>query len=419
MAKGRAKAIAVASGLALSGATVALLGGCTSSTAVNEVDLDAYEWAIFLSEYRNTGFILRSLSGYVALVRADGSYDLIEHAGMDQGQVSWTEHGINFADAEGDHWITTQGITVIEQDRVELMDGLVTLSDGVTRVGVYNGGFQDDGYREEVVISRPDSTELHELSTVGFYPMISACGDDVYAAYSMTPEDGDARFIFDQIVNDGAVEHTHVRTQKVPFSEFGYFADDAPCAENRIYFLGSFINYDGEQRADDKLLAPYMQSNVGGHKEALALVSVDLATGELALLPLATGNGASLDLASDEDDYSVYDAHSLDDQGNLVWFGGNGVLYRTNVATGRTSVLSDELERDLQPEAPDWLYHFSSDGETATVLVEDTRDPLARPRIVVFDKKTGKITKDVEIKGLKNDVPEAMFLRDIAQRPTT
>lgn len=398
-------------------AATILLNGCSSNGADLELDSGEYEWAVFLSEYRNAGVIPRSLSGYVALIRDDGSYDLMEHEGMDQGQISWTEQGINFADAKGDHWITAQGSTVVEQDRVELMDGLVTLSDGVTRVGVYNGGFQEDGYREEVVISRPDSSERHVLNTVGFYPMISVCEDDVYAAYSMTPEDGDARFIFDQIVEDGAVKHVSVGTHSVPFSEFGYFANDAPCTEERIYFLGNFINYDGEQRVVDELLAPHMQSNAGGNNEALALVSVDSTTGELNWLPLTTENGASLDLESDEDDYSVYDAHSLDDKGNFVWFGGNGVLYRTDVATGRTSVLSDELERDLQPDAPEWLYHFSSDENTATVLVEDAQDPLAQPRIVVFDKTTGQIVKDIQINGLKHDVPGFMILRDIAQKP--
>ena len=93
------------------------------------------------------------------------------------------------------------------------------------------------------------------------------------------------------------------------------------------------------------------------------------------------------------------------------------MLYRTDVATGQTSILSDELERDLQPDAPEWLYHFSSDENTATVLVEDTQDPLAQPRIVVFDKTTGKIIKDIQINGLKHDVPEFMIFRDIAQKP--
>ncbi len=407
----------VAAAMAILVAATTLLSGCSNNSDDHEVDLGDYEWAIFMSEYRNTGLLPRSLIGYVALVRADGSYDLIEHEGMDQGQISWTEHGINFADVKGDHWMTADGGAAVEQDRVGLMDGLVTLSDGVTRVGVYNGGFQEDGYREEVVISRPDSSERHALNTVGFYPMISVCKDDVYAAYSMTPEDGDARFIFDQIVEDGALKHVSVGTYSVPFSEFGYFANDAPCVEDRIYFLGNFINYDGEQRVVDELLAPHMQSNTWGNNEALALVSVDSTTGELNCLPLTTENGASLDLGSDEDDYSVYDAHSLDDKGNFVWFGGNGVLYRTDVATGQTSILSDELERDLQPDAPEWLYHFSSDENTATVLVEDTQDPLAQPRIVVFDKTTGKIIKDIQINGLKHDVPEFMIFRDIAQKP--
>lgn len=97
--------------------------------------------------------------------------------------------------------------------------------------------------------------------------------------------------------------------------------------------------------------------------------------------------------------------------------GGNGTLYRTKIATGETTILNAELEKTLDPNARERLYHFSSDDDTATVLVENTEDPLAQPRIVVFDKITGKIVDDVQINGLKDDVPSSMILRDIAQKP--
>lgn len=155
---------------------------------------------------------------------------------MDAGKISWSEHGINFADTEGDHWITPRGHTVVKQDRIRLMNGLVTLSDGVTRIGVYNGGFHEDGYREDVVVARPDSSEHHTLTTVGFYPMISACGDDVYGAYSRTAEDGEARFIFDQIVKDGAVEHVTWLRIKCRFQSFHTSPTILPAPKVRFIF---------------------------------------------------------------------------------------------------------------------------------------------------------------------------------------
>ncbi|WP_461183895.1 hypothetical protein [Trueperella pyogenes] len=401
--------------LALAFATT-LLSGCANE-ADRELNVEAYEWAIFISNSRNRSFFPRSFSGHVALVRGDGTYDLIDHSGMDAGKISWSEHGINFADTEGDHWITTRGHTVVKQDRIKLMNGLVTLSDGVTRIGVYNGGFHEDGYREDVVVARPDSSEHHTLTTVGFYPMISACGDDVYGAYSRTPEDGEARFIFDQIVKDGAVEHVHVGTHKVPFSEFSYIANDSPCAEGRIYFLGHFDLDHGAQASGDERLAPYMRRTLGGDDYTFGLVAVDVRTGELDWLPLTTADWASLGLSPDDAGYSVFDAHSLDHVGNFVWLSGNGVLYRTDVETGQTTVLSDELKIEQHQIGSEWLYHFSSDDHIATVLVENTEDRFGQPRIVDIDKTTGKIVKDIRVNGLKNDVSGRMHIWDVAHKP--
>lgn len=394
-----------------------LASGCSNSGSDLTLDSGDYKWSIFMSEYLNTGFFPKNFSGYVALVRTDGSYDLIEHAGMDQGRISWTEHGINFADEDGDHWITERGNNIVEQDRVKLMDGLVTLSDGVTRVGVYNGGFQEDGYREGVVVSRPGSSEYHELTTVGFAPLVSACDDDVYTGYAMTPEDGGARFIFDQIVEDGSVDHTNISTVKVPFSEFGFIAHDAPCYEEHIYFLGGFVNYSKEQQADDERIARHTQLTSGGDDHLSVLASVNTSSGEMDWVTLTSEDGETLDLSPEDANYSSFDADSLDNDGNFVWMGGNGTLYRTKITTGETTILNAELKKTLDPNARERLYHFSSDDDTATVLVENTEDPLAQPRIVVFDKITGKIVDDVQINGLKDDVPSSMILRDIAQKP--
>lgn len=395
-----------------------LLSACSVDNDEVKIDLGSYEWAVFMSEYRDTSFIPRASNGYVVLVRADGSYGLVEHAGMDSGEISWTKHGINFADATSDHWITEQDNSAIEQERVGLMDGLVTLSDGVTRVGVYNGGFQENGYREEVVVARPESSEHHKLNTAGFYPLISACGDDVYGAYAMTPEDGNTRFIFDQIVDEGAVVHTTVTTDSLPFSEVGFYTNDAPCAGDRIYFLGKFLIYDGVHLPEDKTLSSHMRHETDGHKHAFALVVVDTHTGSLDWLPLVTDNGENLELSLEDVEYSALDASSLDGSGNVVWIGGNGVLYRTEVTTGKTSVLNDDLRSSSHDGVPDLLYHFTSDAATATVLVEDNQDPLTMPRIVTFDKTTGEMLKSVQINGLKDEVPESMILRDIAQKPT-
>lgn len=46
----------VVAGMAIFVATSTMLSGCSNNSTDREVDLDAYEWAVFLSEYRNTGY---------------------------------------------------------------------------------------------------------------------------------------------------------------------------------------------------------------------------------------------------------------------------------------------------------------------------------------------------------------------------
>lgn len=210
------------------------VNGCANE-ADRELNVEAYEWAIFIVTLE-IGVFPHPVSAGTLLVRSDSTYDLIDHSGMDAGKISWSEHGINFADTEGDHWITARGHTVVKQDRIRLMNGLVTLSDGATQIGVYNGGFTRTGI--EKILWFPDLTQArhHTLTTVGFYPMISACGDDVYGAYSRTADDGEARFIFDQIVKDGAVEHVHVATHKVPFQSFHTSPTILPVPKIRFIF---------------------------------------------------------------------------------------------------------------------------------------------------------------------------------------
>lgn len=396
-----------------------LLSACSKNSSDTQVDLDSYQWAIFTSTYRNTGILPSPSSGYAIFVRDDGSYDLVSHSGMDSGEISWTQEGVHYADTNGEHWITKQGTTSVKGNRIDLMDALVTLSDGLTRVGVYNGGRQGKKYHEEVVVSRPGSSVHHKLETVGFYPMVSACGDNVYTAYSKASEVSNGRFIFDQIVDKGAVKRRNLNTQSMPSSEFSFYANDAPCAQNRIYFMGSFTIYDGAKPTGDTKLAPHMGRCPGGGEDecALALVVADANTGRLNWLPVVNENGSSEKFSSESAIEVGLDAHSLNEKGKLIWISGYGVLYETNVENGKTTVLNDALRKEKQSEDSKFIYHFSSDKNTVTVLVEDSRDSFAAPRIVVFDKSSGKIIKNVQIKGLKGKISDSLVIRDIASKP--
>lgn len=395
-----------------------LFASCSANTSTAEnLNPAEYEWAIFTSTYRNTSLLPRPGVGYVVFVRGDGTYDLVEHGGMDSGEVSWSQHGVYFADANSDYWITSDGFSSVKQKRVDLMDGLLLLDDDVTRVGVYNAGFQDDGYAEEVVVARPGASEHRVLSTAGFYPMLSACGSNVYGAYPKGSDDDGVHFIFDQIVKDGTVDHSTMLIRDVPFNEMGFIMNDAPCVGGRIYFLASFFAENTAQAQANPELAPHFQATSGGNQHALALVVVDSNAGQMHWLPITDDDGNTLVLSPNEVNYSVLDSQSLDPERYLAWVAGNGVVYKTDTKTGKTVAQNDLLQQNANAEETRWIYHAASTASTLSVLVEDTADPLNTVRIVRFDKRTGKEVQETRVKDLPDGASDSILIRDIASNP--
>lgn len=88
-----------------------LASGCSNSGSDLTLDSGDYKWSIFMSEYLNTGFFPKNFSGYVALVRTDGSYDLIEHAGW----IKDESHGLN-----------TGSISLMRMETIGLLSGVTT-----------------------------------------------------------------------------------------------------------------------------------------------------------------------------------------------------------------------------------------------------------------------------------------------------
>lgn len=403
---------------ALIAASAITLSSCSSTIRTDsEISLNDYEWAIFMSNYRDGSLLPNLKTGYVAFIREDGTYTLTKNSGMESGEISWTEHGVNYTDVESDHWITPQTTSLIKQKRTNIMDGLVTLSDSITRVGIYNVGFQKDGYNEGVIISRPEASEYHILNTVGFYPLVSACADNVYGAYAKATEleDPDTQFVFDQVIKDKEINHSTVASPILPVSEMAYFASDAPCVNGKISFLASFLLYKNREKPKNEELAPYIKSNIEGYDYVLTVVTVDSVTYKLDWHPLITEDGNALPLSLDNLLVSKYDAHSLSNDGYLTWIAGNGVLYKTNIHNGQTIVFSEAIKNNDDGNRDNtWFYHFSATNSTINILAERG---LTDPRILELDKSTGKIIKDLHIKGLQNHISSKVRITDIAKKP--
>lgn len=122
---------------------------------------------------------------------------------------------------------------------------------------------------------------------------------------------------------------------------------DTPCRDDRLVFVMSYLNYGEDETGT-------------AEEEPLTLVAtLDTATGELDSAPWVEEDEKSLVVDFEYIAAAQYDASSLSESGELLWIGGDGVVYRTEPGSGATTVLNDELAGSADDEEKS--YHFFCD----------------------------------------------------------
>lgn len=395
--------------------------GCSSPwgapcTELSTIKLTDYEYAIYSStQWDNESSDRR---GYTILVGKDGHYRLIEHKRMDGGALSWTSKNLFYSDENYDFRLADHASPHKRFSRkFYLQDGIATLPDNETRVGVYNGGFTDaerTDYDEQIIISSLKGS--HRYRSHYQYHAVAACGNDVYGIGFVSADKNYYRV--DRLVKDGKFSFHEITHEHNDHDGLEIVGVSPSCSHNHLVFL-SYHSPDSEawsKNANDPFFT-HKRKNAYGRREVDSIEVIDTRTGEWRRLPLINPDKTTFLSKYFEFDYSSQCQNSLQGK-SLYWLHGDGRLLKTDITTGVTVVVNDYLYK-INPkkftQAFDFWLAFSQ-GK-ATILSSQENGDNDRYYIYTIDLQSGRLLSRIELSKLGERIPKGNRITDFTVRP--
>jgi hypothetical protein len=343
---------------------------------------------------------------YLVLVQADGSKKLIETSGMREPHIAWSGRGLFFSDDTRDYILGKDGLASFENKKSSLQQSAFALPDDKGFLAVYNEGFSESGYRNQVAVTTSAGSQLYQVE--GNYYMNALCGGVLngIATQSGThlPASADVpgmRSKVDTSAEPELLSQLYPATEgreKVLNWRAAFNAGDhnrhVPCHNGVITFLSDYADADGK---------PHM-----------TIVSWDTTTGEYTEQPLVDAQKRPItDELSDPETFSQksYDARAARD-GHLEWLAGDGRIMSTDIASGVTVPRFDTgLTSDSNSSSQ------AAFTEQSIHLIQETFDGRTPVKIKQFDRATGKLVTEIAVSGLAEQLGLEFNLRSIAVPP--
>lgn len=336
----------VAAGL-LGTLVIAALGGCApfpSTVPVDDprdvrLDTDVIAVVGFSPQLHDRRIVGNSTHGFLLLIGADGRSRTLRTSFMHGLTPAWGTDRVTARDQEHEFEIGPDGTTVTEREGTNAIQlATVTGADGTGSVSLYDLGALSEGQpnTQEVDVDEASggrTTERFIGSTMGLYP----CGDTVYGVDSapatregflrpVARNDPSATFLF-RVLPRPRVGASDVVSQLTSAQDSVTLEDSgAACRGHSLLFLGT----DGPgwreitERASIGLDVPSDEAR------SPILRSWDTRTGAVHDLPLISESGLPLPTER----LSLGATSLLGDE--LFWYAPTGIVYATNVGTGRT-----------------------------------------------------------------------------------
>ena len=393
-------------GLTLSAAV--FLTGCAAWGADNYSDtaVDAEEMnlsdavAAFTVSRQSAGFRDSGGNGYLSLVTKDGEIRSFQTAGMDNAQIDWSPQGLVFSDTENDYHLSDR-LETSESPKTNYQQAMFATSDRGS-IGVYNDGFTDDGYVNQLVSTKPGSAELTEVE--GNYQVTGMCDGEVYGlaepsgTYARRAESKGLSLMGDYELRSQMLNRLTPGDDEHPvalrgITESGQYATDAPCQDGTLHHLATAYDDQGQQ--------------------SLVLRSWDVRSGEVDERDISNIDDTTAVPASDHGfEMNGYTHHSVRG-GHLDWVSSDRRVMSTELSTGKTRELFRLADGDIPDHAAPGSVHFTRDTLTTLTEHPDTGHGL----LITWDRSTGNQKSRIELPSLSDAVEEGYVLRDIAVRP--
>ena len=400
--------------VALTACTILALSACTSpdGTGVTiadpaEVRLGDTVAAFYLSPDTSADKPKEKQPAYLVLVRADGGTRLIKTTGMAEPHIAWSDAGLFFSDDKSDYILGKDGLARFGNEKAGHQQSAFALPSGKGFVAVYNDGFTDTGYTNQVAVTSAEGSRLYQVE--GNYFMNALCGGvlngiatDSGAHLADSAKIPGMRSKVDPGAQPELLSQLYPATggrEKAVAWRGVFDAGDhnrhVPCHDGVITFLSDYADAEGK-----------------AHK---TIVSWNTGNGEHTEMPLVDGWGrpAAEDLV-DPGTFSQksYDARALRN-GHLEWLAADGRVMSTEIASGITESRFGTGFVSGSDSSSQAIF-----TDRSVHVVQETFDGGTPVRIKKFDRATGNLVSELSVPGLAEQLGIEFNVRGAAVPPT-
>ncbi len=376
-------------------AVMMALAGCTSGSgsgpqqffdraavAESDVTLGNAAMAFFVGPQNSEMFTVVGevhKPGYLVLVDSDGSFRAVETKRMDMMRPVWSDDGLYFTDEGSDYHLTGSGLTKTENAKATAQNLMFALPDGGT-VGVYNGGYGDDGgYTNQVTATTAGNARRYDAQ--GNYFTGARCDGQVFGLTDspglhagevpdvpgLRPTSAPAagpQMLARLYPADGGEKVVAWRPQFGTGTTIG----QVPCHNGVITFLS-------------------LDTDAAGSEQP-TIVSWDTATGRHEAHSLSLPGDFRLNL--DDWGYVIQDWQD----GNLHWVYADGRVFSTDSATGKTTTLFETGLGTGSGRPMQTLFAFSDNQLHALSTAPGAEGDIT---YTVFDGANGGVVRKVSV----------------------
>ncbi|AZT92773.1 MULTISPECIES: hypothetical protein [Brevibacterium] len=378
-----------------SASLIALLTGCSETPEPTTPTRDATTTdviAAFTISRQQSGVVESDGKGYVVLVKEDGGTSVIETTIMQHAQLDWNKDKLAFSDTENDYIVGTSTEVIPTDTKTDYQQAL-SLSDDGTVIGLYNDGYEEDSYVEQLITSSTKGSDFTEVE--GYFQVTGFCDGDLYGIaeplgkYQAEAErqgveakeaDGYTRLMLNQLTSGTTVEEENVSIQAVNSS--GQESTDAPCVDGSLYHLASIYADSGETTP--------------------VLRIWDTDSGDMTELELVTADGEPV-TGPDQSTFEINGSSQQSLRGNdFDWVDDFGRAWRTDITTGISQKLF-ELVDSYDNSTDTRVVDFTENALTVVTFQQEAEEV----RLVQYDRNSGEVLTEIDLPDIAKTIDDS------------
>ncbi|WP_434446962.1 hypothetical protein [Lentzea sp. E54] len=344
---------------------------------------------------------------YLVLVRADGSTRLIETSGMTEPHIAWSDAGLFFSDDTRDYILGKDGLARFENKKAGHQQSAFALPDDKGFIAVYNEGFSESGYTNQVAVTTSAGSQLHQVE--GNYFMNALCG----GVLNGIATDGGAHFA-------GSAKIPGMRSKVDPGAQPELLSQLYPATGGRekvLAWRGVFNAGDHNRHVPchDGVVAFLSDYADADGKPHMTIVSWDTSNGEYTEQRLVDVQKRPIaEELIDPETFSQksYDARAVRG-GHLEWLAADGRIMSTEIASGITEPRFDTGFVSGSDSSSQAIF-----TDRSIHLIQETFDGRTPIRIKKFDRATGNLVTEIAVPGLAEQLGIEFNVRGTAVPPT-